>query len=200
MVNEATNCIKVYLCICLSVRMPMDIWSFYISKNDYSAAQFHLWFIACAAKFFRLCTILPANGQRSSLTDQAIVPLFCPAYNAAKAMIISHDHFRIVVIVLCVGLLAEIVRNGSVTAASDIYHSGHASWWRHQMETFSTLLVLWEGIPPVTGGFPSQRPVTRSFDVIFELHLIKRLSKQSRRWWFEMPLWRHCNDGCRPIW
>ena len=48
----------------------------------------------------------------------------------------------------------------------------------------------------VTGKFPSQRPVTRSFDVLFDLHLNKRLSKQSRRRWFATPsltLWRHCN-------
>ena len=41
-----------------------------------------------------------------------------------------------------------------------------------------------------------QRPATRSFDVFFDLHLIKRLSKQSWGWWFETPLrslWRHCN-------
>ena len=36
------------------------------------------------------------------------------------------------------------------------------------METFSALLVLSEGNPPVTGGFPAQRPVTRSSDVFFE--------------------------------
>ena len=54
--------------------------------------------------------------------------------------------------------------------------------------------------PPVTGGFPSQRPVTRCFDVFFDLRLNKRLSKQSRRRWFETPsrpLWRHCNDFFR---
>ena len=41
-----------------------------------------------------------------------------------------------------------------------------------------------------------QRPVTRSFDVFLDLGLNKRLSKQSRRRWFETPshpLWRHCN-------
>ena len=73
-----------------------------------------------------------------------------------------------------------------------------SSWWRHQMETFSTLLAFYEGNPPVTGGFPSQRPVTRGFDVFFDLRLNKRLSKQSRRWWFETPsrsLWRHRNAG-----
>ena len=48
----------------------------------------------------------------------------------------------------------------------------------------------------MTGGFPAQRPVTRSFDDFFDLHLNKRLSKQSRRRQFETPsssLWRHCN-------
>ena len=43
---------------------------------------------------------------------------------------------------------------------------------------------------------PAQRPVTRSFDVFFDLRLNKRLSKQSWGWWFETlscPLWRHCN-------
>ena len=42
---------------------------------------------------------------------------------------------------------------------------------------------------------PLPKPVTRGFDVFFDLHLKKRLSKQSRRRWFEMSshsLWRHC--------
>ena len=41
-----------------------------------------------------------------------------------------------------------------------------------------------------------QRPVTRSFDVFFDLRLNIRLSKQSWGWWFETPsrpLWRHCS-------
>ena len=50
----------------------------------------------------------------------------------------------------------------------------------------------------VTGEFPTQRPVTRSFGVFFEQCLNERLSKQSWGWWFEMssrPLWRHCNES-----
>ena len=46
------------------------------------------------------------------------------------------------------------------------------------------------------GEFPTQRSVTRSFDVFFDLRLNKRLSKQPWGWWFEMPswsLWRQCN-------
>ena len=67
------------------------------------------------------------------------------------------------------------------------------SWWRHQMETFSALLAICAGNSPVTGEFPAQRPVTRSFDVFFDLRLNKRLSKQRWSWWFETPsrpLWR----------
>ena len=43
---------------------------------------------------------------------------------------------------------------------------------------------------------PTQRPVTRIFDVYFDLRPNKRLSKQSWGWWFETvspPLWRHRN-------
>ena len=39
-----------------------------------------------------------------------------------------------------------------------------SSWWRHQMETFSALLALCAGNSPLTSGFHSQRPATRSFD------------------------------------
>ena len=61
------------------------------------------------------------------------------------------------------------------------------SWWRHQMETFSALLAIWAGNSPVTGEFPEQRTVTRSFGTFFDLRLNKRLSKQPWGWWFETP-------------
>ena len=51
------------------------------------------------------------------------------------------------------------------------------------------------------GEFPTQRPVTRSFDVFFDLRLNKRLSKQPWGWWFETlsgPLWRQSNDAPVP--
>ena len=46
------------------------------------------------------------------------------------------------------------------------------------METFSALLAICAGNSPVTGEFPAQRPVMRSFDVYFDLCLNKRLIKQ----------------------
>ena len=68
----------------------------------------------------------------------------------------------------------------------------YEAWRRHQMVTLSALLAISAGNSPVTGEFPTQRPVTRSFDVFFDL----RLSKQWWGWWFETPscpLWRHSN-------
>ena len=70
-----------------------------------------------------------------------------------------------------------------------------SSWWCQQMEPFSALVAICAGNSPVPGEFPAQRPVTRGFDVLFDLHLNKRLSKQWWGWWFETPsrtLLRHC--------
>ena len=64
------------------------------------------------------------------------------------------------------------------------------------METFSASLAICAGNSPVSGEFPAQRPVTRSFDVFFDLRPNKRLSKHCWGWWFETPswsLWRQCN-------
>ena len=47
------------------------------------------------------------------------------------------------------------------------------------METFSALLAICAGNSQVPGEYPAQRPVTRSFDVFFDLRMKKRLSKQS---------------------
>ena len=74
------------------------------------------------------------------------------------------------------------------------------SWWRHWLETFPALLAFCAGNSPVNGDFPAQRPMTRSFDVFFDLRLYQQLNKQWRCRWFETPsrsLWRHCNACCR---
>ena len=65
------------------------------------------------------------------------------------------------------------------------------------METFTALLALCAGNSPVTGKFPSQVPVTRSFDVFLGPHLSGRLNTHSGRQWFQTAsrsLWRHCSD------
>ena len=62
----------------------------------------------------------------------------------------------------------------------------------------STSLTICAGNSPTTDEFPAQRPVTRSFNVFFDLRPNKRFRKQSWGWWFETPsrpLWRHFNAG-----
>ena len=64
------------------------------------------------------------------------------------------------------------------------------------METFSASLALCEVNPPVTGGIALTKASNTELWCFLYLRLNKRLSKQSRRWWFETPsrpLWRHCN-------
>ena len=65
--------------------------------------------------------------------------------------------------------------------------------WKHSS---GYLLALCAGSSPVTSEIPSQRPVTRSVGVFFDLRLNKRLSKHSIHRRFETqshPLCRHCN-------
>ena len=71
--------------------------------------------------------------------------------------------------------------------------------WKH----FPRYWPFVRGIHREFTGHRSQRPVTRSFDVFFDLCLNKRLSKQSRGWWFETPsrpLWHHCNGQMDFCW
>ena len=72
-----------------------------------------------------------------------------------------------------------LYRHYTKNSWSDVLFTfGIYAWWRHQMETFSALLAICAGNSPVTGEFPARRPVTRSFDVFFDLRPNKELSKQ----------------------
>ena len=63
---------------------------------------------------------------------------------------------------------AHVVYIKGVRHLPEIWYAATPIWWRHQMETFSALLALCVG----------NSPVTRSFDVFFDLRLNKRLNKQ----------------------
>ena len=130
-----------------------------------------------------------------------------------EAMMSTHDwgtHLECVGVKALSQILSDESLSYSLKHISMGEHSLHISWrsthplylyfrfsrWSHEMEICSALLAFCAGNSPVTGEFPSQRPVMRSFDIFFDLRLTKRLSKRSRRRWFEMPscsLWRHCN-------
>ena len=90
-----------------------------------------------------------------------------------------------------------------IMEATWVMLGGQNSWWHHQMETFSASLAICPGNSPVPGEFPTQRPVTRSFDVYLDLRPNKWLSKQSWGRWFETlscSLWRHRNVWLLIVW
>ena len=98
----------------------------------------------------------------------------------------------------CVEIINNVHHVPTVVIACRHITPGHHlyAWWRHQMEIFSTLLALCAGNSPVTSEFPTQRQVTRSFGVFFDLRLNQQLSKQWGRRWFETlscSSWRFCN-------
>ena len=91
----------------------------------------------------------------------------------------------------CTGKGLSDVGIGNPGHCSDI-HDDVIKWKR-----FPRYWPFVRGIQPVPGDFPTQRPVTRTFNVFFDMRLNKRLSKQWWGWWIETPsrpLWRHCND------
>ena len=89
---------------------------------------------------------------------------------------------------ILINISLEFVYNTTalVTMVTGGFFSHHLNYLKLLMVYFTDSSV-----------FPSQRPVTRSFGVFFDLRPNKRLSKQSRHQWFETPsssLWHHCND------
>ena len=69
----------------------------------------------------------------------------------------------------CYVVISQIfvkLRNFLLGEHSTRYNKKLYSWWPHQMETFSVLLVLCAGNSPVSDEFPS----------FFDLHLNKQLS------------------------
>ena len=118
-----------------------------------------------------------AGDLRRHRAHYDVIVMICSSRDSSQDMITQEAKN---VLRYIIHILPTTVRNNS---------------WRN-MEIFSALLALCEGNPSVTGGFPSQRPVTGSFDVFFDLRLNKRLSKKSRSQWLEPPsrsLWRQCN-------
>ena len=126
--------------------------------------------------------------------DRIISGVLCTPYRALLASLVS-----------CSGLEIPFLNaDAHQLHPSEIHDSPRSNWrkfeqhddvikWKH----FPCYWPYERGILPVTGEFSAQRPVTRSFDVFFDLHLNKQLSKQSWCWWFETlsrSLWRHCND------
>ena len=142
--------------------------------------------------YYRTCTI-----YKPPTFPQHYVPLLC-----GHAVISPEPTWYIAV--RCPFDISLMWDTVPITDHQTHQHIGYAvyidhklQWCRHQMRTFSASLAICEGNPPVTGGFPSQRPLRPCFDVFYDLcPKKKRLSKHWRRRWFETPLrslWHHCN-------
>ena len=85
--------------------------------------------------------------------------------------------------------ISECMKNTPCYANNSVGHDD-VTKWKHFPR-------YWPFVRGIHRGFPTQRPVTRSFYVCFDWRLNKRLSKQSWGWWFgtpSRPLWRHNND------
>ena len=83
--------------------------------------------------------------------------------------------------------------NGKPVPVIFVIHDGVLKW-----KLFSALLALCEGESIGHWWIPLTRGQWREALMFLYIYirLNKRLSKQWRRWWFEMPwcsLWRHCN-------
>ena len=79
-------------------------------------------------------------------------------------------------------------------AGSDYSRYTRSVKWLHMMPSWNGNNFRVTG--HLCGDFPTQRPVTRGFDIFFDLRLNKKLSKQWWGWWYETPscpLWRHRN-------
>ena len=118
--------------------------------------------------------------------------------NHGYQLLYNKAHYRFEV-TFFIWVLEDIALIGKWPLGNDC-HCGKIHHWNHHDD-----VIKWKHFlryrPFVRGIHRSpvnpQRPVTRSFDVSFDLCLNKRLSKQWWGWWFETPsrpLWRHRND------
>ena len=54
--------------------------------------------------------------------------------------------------------------------------------WRHDMETITAWLTIWEGNQPTTDGFPVTKPIMWSFGVLLVVSLKKLLPYGTNNW------------------
>ena len=206
---DASKLTIPFISLCVSNADAVQcIWkSIYISSG-YTCTNYLIEIFSNAGNGFGLCATLICSLM--GLVAVRIVLYFTDSY--------SHMFTKI-------GLVAAVVHLGltsmnprwpptvdTIQVCSQSVHKHVlyvlSTWFWHDQSIFFGMMTSSDGnisrvAGPLWGGttghrwFPSQRPVTQSFDVFFELHPNKRLSKQSRRRWFETPLrwlWCHCNN------
>ena len=175
-IYQIWNCAKGYYTGKTNFLLPLFSQFFFkISLATYEMSRIHLVDVATDLLWWLLSN-MPCDLKSSALMSSKVVCQHVLFWEAPPVTITKHK------LQWNSGILMECIHSPDRLTLSR---------WRHQMETFSALLILCA----VTGEFPT-RPVPRSFDVFFDLRVDKRLSKQSWGWWFETPsssIWRHCN-------
>ena len=127
---------------------------------------------------FKVSNTNRINEINELCTDEYLINHLILSNGEQTQYVIDKQSYKIIGLLLWVHLCGYIVC--ARAAANQSFEQQHAGypWWRHQMETISALLAICAGNSPASGEFPAQRPVTRSFDIFFDLRLNKRLSKQ----------------------
>ena len=109
----------------------------------------------------------------SSFTNGIIPQLYGGVINPFPSFVIFVIFHNVYVFNMCsyvsVGKDFNSCNGGIVPQCGDMMTSSNGN--------ISALLAICAGNSPVPGEFPTQRPVTRSFDVFFDLRPNKRLSK-----------------------
>ena len=130
----------------------------------------YMYVCICICVYEDLVESITGCGTSSSLSNTPVCSV-CSIVEIRFSIHLTKSHYG-----LCGRRLDIFLNNWSFIV--DSYNlDSVVTWWRHQMEIFSALLAVCGGNSPVAGEFPSQRLVTRSFDVFFDLHLNKRLNK-----------------------
>ena len=124
------------------------LWVPFPYISDWFVAAF--WSLETGSRWKRLCT-------------------FCSIHrNVSSELGVEYELWTMHFIIEsrgCVVLLDELITMTTKAQHPRDHQMLISTWWRHQMETLSALLALCAGnYSPVTGEFPSQRPVARSLD------------------------------------
>ena len=143
------------------------IWNFPLSCHMKLPVKFHLnwlWEIWVSLQLRRSFS-MPAHTQHVGRENEVWVTLVCSNSSDVSTISIVHPFLIDAILILSNCLVAHsIILCYMMTSSNgNIFRvTGHFC-----------------GESPVISEFPTKKPVTRSFDVFFDLRLYKRLSKQS---------------------
>ena len=132
---------------------------------------FPCWVVAIYNITYEINILISFAGSVAVIThsSKGIPMLYLSVFFKVALQVPGHDRTR----------AGETILNDAII---DRHQNTVNQWWRHQMERLSALLAVCAGNSPVTGEFPARRPVTRSFEVFFDLRLNNKLLNKQKSW------------------